>query len=151
VREIEIKSASLLITVEEMLARTGGVDAQLGSRVAGLDGPDLGVVEHPVALLAEEGHVNGEALGGSVALVAKGFLGLDVVLDAEKGARHEVPGCRTKGYLNRVVIGLSEGNPIDIYIYIYIYIYIHISLLLFLLAYSNSNLEKQLDGSCNVS
>ena len=77
----------------EVLAGTGRLNAELGDRLAWLDGPDLRVMEHPVALLPQEGHVHGEALRGAVALVAQALLRLHVILHGEQGPRYEVPRC----------------------------------------------------------
>lgn len=81
----------VLIAMVEILAGAGGVYAELGAGATFLDGPDFGVMEHPVSFLSQEGHVHGETLGRPTSLVAQRLLSLDVVLDSQQSSCDEIP------------------------------------------------------------
>lgn len=82
----------LLVGVEDVLPWRAGKDAERAAAVAA-GRADLGVVEHAVALLVEERHVDGDAVARTAALVAQDHLRRREVVRAQERPREEVAGC----------------------------------------------------------
>jgi hypothetical protein len=76
--------------VENGFSRSNSEDAE-AALVSVIQGrPDLGVVEHSVALLVEEGHVDADGIAGAAACVTQNLLRLQEILSRQQSPCQKV-------------------------------------------------------------